>query len=78
MSLSAHFGGFFFRLIYKGIGYLYMRIRYGKHHKRQLISKFAKDYYYAGLTIIWLPFCFVAVIVFAYALVWIIISQIWE
>lgn len=55
---------FLLRIIHAPIGCLYMRIRYGRYHKRQLILKYARSYGYAGMTAVWVPilaiFCIVA------------------
>lgn len=51
------------------IGYLYLRLRHGKYHKRILITDYAREYYYAGLTVVWMPVLFVAIIVLSWALI---------
>lgn len=59
----------FFRYIFVVIGYFYMRLRYGKYHKRRLMTDFASEYEYAGLTVVWMPILLVAIIVLSWALI---------
>lgn len=58
-----------FRHIFAVIGYFYMRLRYGKFHKRRLIIDFASEYENAGLTVVFMPILLVIIIVFSWALV---------
>lgn len=57
------------RAFHSLVGYLYMRLWHGKYHKRKLIKDFEKQYYYAGLSVIWFPVSIIAIIVFGWALI---------
>jgi hypothetical protein len=66
----------FLLFIHSLVGYAYMRLRYGKYHKRQLIEKFARKYYYAGMTVIWMPVLLAAIIIMSWLLINIAIALI--
>ncbi len=57
------------KAIHAPIGYLYMRLRYGKYHKRKLIERYARSYGWAGISAVWVPVVFVVCIVLLWALV---------
>lgn len=56
-------------IVFPPIGYLYMRLRYGRYHKRKLIEKFDRDYYYAGQCVIWMPFLTIVIIISGWAVI---------
>ncbi len=58
-----------FRYAFVLVGYLYLRLRYGKYHKRRLIIDFASEYEYAGLTIIGIPVLILIIVAFSWALI---------
>lgn len=66
------------RLFFSLVGYFYLRVRYGKHHKRKLIKDFGSEYYYAGLTVVWLPPLVLFVMVLGLALVYLCFSVLIE
>lgn len=66
-------GRLFLEFVHSLVGYAYMRLRYGKYHKRKLIEKFSRKYYYAGLTVIWMPILLVVIILLGWQLIFITI-----
>ena len=65
-------------MIYVPVGYIYMRLRLGKYHKHRLITDFNRRHYYAGMTIIWIPFLVFAILLMSWALINIIIYIVYE
>jgi len=63
-------------MIYRLVGYLYLRIRYGNNHRHILTEKYNGDHVNAGMEAIWMPILTVAIIVLLWALIWIGIGAI--
>ncbi len=62
---------FLFQLIHIPAGYMYMRLRYGKYHKRKLIEVFDGKYYNAGMVAIWMPILFGVIVIMTLALIYV-------